>query len=77
MQGATIDYQLAGKDNIISIHAPYAGSDKNSDEARKLANISIHAPYAGSDNGFYVGNAGLSDISIHAPYAGSDPWIIA
>ncbi len=56
---------------IVSIHAPYAGSDTADATALAFTTVSIHAPYAGSDEKYpiYIGDL---KVSIHAPYAGSD-----
>ena len=56
----------------VSIHAPYAGSDRMKEKCHIIMyTVSIHAPYAGSDSNritaYYRCN-----VSIHAPYAGSD-----
>ena len=52
MQGAT-DERLRVYDSImVSIHAPYAGSDEAWEEAVDHLCVSIHAPYAGSDSNF-------------------------
>ena len=42
---------------LVSIHAPYAGSDPDSGDIIPLFTVSIHAPYAGSDS--YPGNLSL------------------
>ena len=56
---------------VISIHAPREGSDKNWVAGRVTFRISIHAPREGSD---WVRNHLFPDleISIHAPREGSD-----
>ena len=38
----------------VSIHAPYAGSDQETDPGVHGRTVSIHAPYAGSDTGWNV-----------------------
>ena len=38
---------------IVSIHAPYAGSDAPAEGTDPLLCVSIHAPYAGSDEELY------------------------
>ena len=49
MQGATMIDDIEKWNDIISIHAPYAGSDKAWRLLKLWISISIHAPYAGSD----------------------------
>ena len=50
MQGATYVYPEPEDYAIVSIHAPYAGSDYCSDCVKRIKErVSIHAPYAGSD----------------------------
>ncbi len=77
MRGATRDANNETVRQIISIHAPHAGSDQviimilNRD-----LKISIHAPHAGSDNEQLNKDALYGSISIHAPHAGSDPLIM-
>ena len=73
MQGATIialhDFFVC----IVSIHAPYAGSDCLPDGAGGgISGVSIHAPYAGSDSSSGTSSDLITSVSIHAPYAGSD-----
>ena len=55
MQGATKAAGNQGGDQIVSIHAPYAGSDSISYISIRSDDVSIHAPYAGSD-GFLTTN---------------------
>ena len=58
--------------HVVSIHAPYAGSDGKPAGAGTVAAVSIHAPYAGSDAGQAIPSRLDTCVSIHAPYAGSD-----
>ena len=58
---------------LISIHAPRAGSDNTALERILNHLISIHAPRAGSD-ARPTENTAPYFISIHAPRAGSDGW---
>ena len=57
--------------NLISIHAPLAGSDHAVQSSGVGGVISIHAPLAGSDTDFLLYLSHIR-ISIHAPLAGSD-----
>ena len=56
---------------VVSIHAPYAGSDLVDKADFCYVSVSIHAPYAGSDAEVSA-RCGNRYVSIHAPYAGSD-----
>ena len=51
MQGATRRYRIRIKSDEVSIHAPYAGSDRIIADTNPDHPVSIHAPYAGSDKG--------------------------
>ena len=72
MQGATVFYRIRLTDKKVSIHAPYAGSDKKFFMPIEDLYVSIHAPYAGSDDGSRIQEMVRMGVSIHAPYAGSD-----
>ena len=72
MQGATDIHSKICTEIGVSIHAPYAGSDKETvSDSGSEDLVSIHAPYAGSDAGLNPIFA-VNAVSIHAPYAGSD-----
>ena len=49
-RGATGAYLTAYLGDLISIHAPLAGSDEDIDHLYPDRLISIHAPLAGSDS---------------------------
>ena len=49
MQGATPAETGQTITVVVSIHAPYAGSDDIASKYRDQQKVSIHAPYAGSD----------------------------
>ena len=57
---------------LVSIHAPYAGSDVDFSLTSPAVGVSIHAPYAGSDGHESDNIPRIHRVSIHAPYAGSD-----
>ena len=71
VRGATWDPPAGGRDRLISIHAPRAGSDYGFDQIGRFHVISIHAPRAGSDTSPHWTVYSIL-ISIHAPRAGSD-----
>ena len=49
LRGATMKFQKFSRKQMISIHAPPAGSDRAEAEKKATMLISIHAPPAGSD----------------------------
>ena len=49
MQGATQPELILPIPLMVSIHAPYAGSDDREIGLKLTQDVSIHAPYAGSD----------------------------
>ena len=57
---------------VISIHAPLTGSDKEVDFDNPRILISIHAPLTGSDDCNGSPSIAIASISIHAPLTGSD-----
>ncbi len=68
-----IDHRLGSAG--VSIHAPYAGSDRSIPlPPPESEEVSIHAPYAGSDLSYRLSHLSFR-VSIHAPYAGSDMGI--
>ena len=71
MRGATIMDWFGDTFFIISIHAPHAGRDNDSQVILALHLISIHAPHAGRDIMDWFGDT-FFIISIHAPHAGRD-----
>ena len=52
MRGATLVILHNFFLQVISIHAPHAGSDEDNSYLRTISGISIHAPHAGSDEDF-------------------------
>ena len=71
MRGATrASYRYPGA-RKISIHAPLAGRDVETDRPVGGVLISIHAPLAGRDTMSYFHGV-YNSISIHAPLAGRD-----
>ena len=56
---------------LVSIHAPYIGSDRAFDNFSSSVIVSIHAPYIGSDLKRWKAMQSAW-VSIHAPYIGSD-----
>ena len=72
MQGATVRRFLCHDICVVSIHAPYAGSDAGERGETLWKYVSIHAPYAGSDVNRKNAYRLVFTVSIHAPYAGSD-----
>ena len=72
VRGATRVPSASSLARRVSIHAPRAGRDVDSDAADHRAAVSIHAPRAGRDPRLY--HVPLPRrVSIHAPRAGRDP----
>ena len=72
VRGATLLVDEIHQNDIISTHAPRAGSDHHSIDGVKVVFISTHAPRAGSDCVCILFWFQWL-ISTHAPRAGSDP----
>ena len=72
MQGATVKMREDARENNVSIHAPYAGSDYG----EGMCTIEVNGfqstpPMQGATIPNLSANSFLV-VSIHAPYAGSD-----
>ncbi len=71
-RGATRRRMRCANANVVSIHAPHAGSDVQFLASRAdVHSVSIHAPHAGSDSRLRRDRP-TAPVSIHAPHAGSD-----
>ena len=57
---------------VVSIHAPYAGSDERSGVRRSVFVMFQSTPPMQGATLFHASAASFSVVSIHAPYAGSD-----
>ena len=72
MQGATVQRKQVNTEKIVSIHAPYAGSDTAGWSPVGFSIMFQSTPPmqgATPPDPYYVGEYA---VSIHAPYAGSD-----
>ena len=67
MRGATMTNNEERLKEIISIHAPHAGSDTTMQQVKRDAMISIHAPHAGSDHTLWVSLVMPSDFNPRSP----------
>ena len=73
LRGATPAPGRGARLAAISIHAPLAGCDRDTEQLLIVAvNISIHAPLAGCDDMQQAVTDTKLEISIHAPLAGCD-----
>ena len=80
MQGATEINAVLSAFQIVSIHAPYAGSDPElRAEDIEVKSVSIHAPYAGSDIVYDVDKPFADEFQSTPPMQGATKrfWIIA
>ena len=64
-----------GREQIISIHAPREGGDRQHIRDAVGIDISIHAPREGGDCPTAFTPQKPTMISIHAPREGGDSWV--
>ena len=74
MQGATICHSNRKRRSVVSIHAPYAGSDVKITSTPKLKELEFQStpPMQGATLRARTVKQLPKYVSIHAPYAGSD-----
>ena len=72
MQGATTNDYAATMSRDVSIHAPYAGSDRDGQRQRNGESGFNPRPLCRERHLAKAGLTRLAAVSIHAPYAGSD-----
>ena len=77
MQGATFIRHYKDADNVVSIHAPYAGSDSAFTSSRFLPVGFNPRPLCRERQVAAYSRPSLTAVSIHAPYAGSDDASVA
>ena len=59
-------------DALVSIHAPYAGSDPGSEVIKSIAPLFQSTPPMQGATILFDSSSLIDNVSIHAPYAGSD-----
>ena len=77
MRGATNPLITLDWGNLISIHAPHAGSDVSDSSINQVDNISIHAPHAGSDASLSICSCKYTHFNPRSPCGERRCWRFA